>query len=281
MSDMSKKSPPPSARFSGGDDVVGAAAFWPKLDLKPLGPGNQPDETPADPDPLKPWMGRTADNSAFDRSAEHYDGSIFDGLAAGIQAWLGRGLLTLPTGDQSTKFARNGVIGTNQADTLVGNSGDNSLAGRGGNDLLRGKDGDDLLQGGAGDDTLNGGAGNDTLCGGTGSDLLRGRAGADQFVFNDLDDSRPGEGQRDVIADFEPGTDLIDLAAIDADTGLAGDQAFAFIGSDPFTGTAGELRFETQGNLVLLQGDVDGDGAADIEIELSGPLVLLVGDIIL
>ncbi|MFU8882429.1 MAG: hypothetical protein ACNA7Q_08685, partial [Rhodobacterales bacterium] len=80
--------------------------------------------------------------------------------------------------------------------------------------FLFGADGDDLLLGGAGDDTLSGGAGDDTLIGGAGNDWLVGGEGADQFVF------RSGFG-RDVIADFEPGIDVINFAAFPELQGFA------------------------------------------------------------
>jgi Ca2+-binding RTX toxin-like protein len=72
---------------------------------------------------------------------------------------------------------------------------------------LFGERGDDVLIGGAGHDTLLGGPGDDSLDGGTGNDFLVGGAGADHFIF------RPNFG-RDVIADFEQGTDLIDFSAL-------------------------------------------------------------------
>jgi len=71
--------------------------------------------------------------------------------------------------------------------------------------FLFGHAGNDLLYGGSGDDTLVGSAGNDTLVGGSGNDWLSGGPGADMFVF------RPGFG-RDVIADFQKGLDVINLA---------------------------------------------------------------------
>lgn len=71
--------------------------------------------------------------------------------------------------------------------------------------FLFGEDGDDVLYGGSGNDTLMGGNGRDTLVGGLGNDWLVGGPGIDNFVF------RPGFG-RDVIADFNPAEDIIDLA---------------------------------------------------------------------
>jgi hypothetical protein len=51
--------------------------------------------------------------------------------------------------------------------------------------------------------------------------------------------------------------------------GAGGDQAFAFIGSAAFSGQAGQLRAEQSGTtagLWTVQGDLDGNGAADFQL---------------
>ena len=68
------------------------------------------------------------------------------------------------------------------------------------------------------------------------------------------------------LIDYSKRFDRIDLAAIDADPALAGDQAFTWIGAAAFSGRAGELRVVPG----LVQGDLDGDGLADFEIGLEG-----------
>ena len=61
--------------------------------------------------------------------------------------------------------------------------------------------------------------------------------------------------------------DLINLSAIDADIGTAGNQAFSFIGAAAFSGTAGELRADLIGiSDWLVEADVSGDGMADMII---------------
>jgi Ca2+-binding RTX toxin-like protein len=74
------------------------------------------------------------------------------------------------------------------------------------NDRLRGGTADDLIAGHQGSDHLVGGAGNDTLVGGAGDDRMFGGTGNDAFVFNRMDD---GGAQRDVIADFGLGDDVL------------------------------------------------------------------------
>jgi hypothetical protein len=89
-------------------------------------------------------------------------------------------------------------------------------------------------------------------------------------VFTSISDSPKGGGKRDVITDFAQGSDTIDLARIDANTTLAGDQSFAFIGDDKFNNVAGELRIKVEGDKTIVQADVDGDAKADMEIQVTG-----------
>jgi hypothetical protein len=86
---------------------------------------------------------------------------------------------------------------------------------------------------------------------------------------------------RDLIKDFVADVDEIDLAAIDANAGLASDQAFSFIGAAAFSHTAGELQAKTLGVNTLVSGDVDGNGAADFQILLSGHVTLQAADFLL
>lgn len=65
---------------------------------------------------------------------------------------------------------------------------------------------DDILAGGAGAETLNGGTGNDILMDGAGSDRMTAGPGADRFIL--AADDAP-----DVITDFQPGEDQLDLSA--------------------------------------------------------------------
>jgi Ca2+-binding RTX toxin-like protein len=138
-----------------------------------------------------------------------------------------------------------------------------------GADTLAGGAMKDRLNGAAGDDQLFGLGGNDTLIGGLGTDLLRGGSGKDFFRFETTDDSTTPAGREDKIADFQIGLDKIDVSAIDANEGAEGNQSFLFVGSAAFSSTAGELRSTAVGDtgkLWLVEGDTDGDGAADFAI---------------
>jgi Ca2+-binding RTX toxin-like protein len=161
-------------------------------------------------------------------------------------------------------------------DTLIGNSGADFLFGDAGNDDMFGGSQIDTLHGGLGTDNLNGDADNDFLFGEDGKDFLTGGTGLDNFIFRALSDSKRGTLNRDVITDFSNimAGDTIQLGAIDAKAGVAGDQQFKFIGQQNFHDRKGELHFKFQGGNTIVEGDVNGDGKADLQIELSGQIQL-------
>lgn len=88
-------------------------------------------------------------------------------------------------------------------------------------DLLLGGSGDDTISGGGGDDTIYGGSGDDRLSGGVGNDSMAGGAGADSFLFSlsistltVADETGRGEGNRDVVIDFQTGVDVLDFSGL-------------------------------------------------------------------
>jgi len=128
-------------------------------------------------------------------------------------------------------------------------------------------DGAFSLFGGQGNDSLAGGTGNDIIQGALGADVLTGRGGGDTFKYRTANDSTATS--TDNITDFTSG-DIVHLSIVDANSQVAGDQAFTFIGSSAFSGTAGQLRAQQQtGNQWLVQGDVDGNGTADLTLTLT------------
>ncbi|MBA4800342.1 MAG: M10 family metallopeptidase C-terminal domain-containing protein [Euryhalocaulis sp.] len=173
------------------------------------------------------------------------------------------------------------LFGEDGDDFLNGNNGRDYLFGQNGHDVLRGGAGDDVLKGGgghdrlvgdAGRDHLQGGAGNDVLRGGAGRDILTGGAGADVFVYADAADSPADSDLRDTIMDFESGVDQINLMAIDAVEGTAGDDEFVIVNG--FSGVAGQLTIKAaaQAGVYWLRGDTDGDGSADFEVIVKGDM---------
>jgi len=139
----------------------------------------------------------------------------------------------------------------------------------------------DTIRGDAGVNELYGNAGDDVLIGGAGQDLTVGDAGADRFVFANGDLSST-LGSADLIGDFSGREgDLIDLSGVDANAGVAGDQAFAFLGRGAFTGTAGELRYDASGGELVLSADLNGDRVADAFIRVDGTNTLVATDFVL
>lgn len=181
----------------------------------------------------------------------------------------------------------NVLHGFEGADLLQGGDGNDTLFGDGGNDTLRGDDGDDLLAGGSGNDWLIGGDGADILTGEAGDDVLEGGAGDDDMwggagrdTFRFRDDSVAAHDV-DEVFDFQRGSDLIDLRAIDANSGTVTNDAFILIGGSAFHNKAGELQVKTYGDGVRVTGDVDGDGIADFSIVVHGVTTLTAGDFLL
>ena len=140
---------------------------------------------------------------------------------------------------------------------------------------------DNVITGNAASNRLNGGAGNDRLIGGDGVDYLTGGAGSDVFVgeINTIKvASKDGPISLDVVLDFGAG-DRIDLSGIDANTTIAGDQAFTFVGNASGKG-AGELSMQRFGNINAAEKslgmDLDGiDGPSTFD----GPVTVLLGNV--
>lgn len=125
----------------------------------------------------------------------------------------------------------------------------------------------DHLTGSSVFNTIIGGAGNDFITGGGSHDTLFGGTGADTFIYNALSDSIGAS--RDRISDFTS-QDTFDLSAIDANSTVAGDQAFDYIGAAHFSGVAGQLDISHVGANTYLQGDVNGDKVKDFQIQILG-----------
>ncbi|WP_118169193.1 calcium-binding protein [Nostoc sphaeroides] len=162
------------------------------------------------------------------------------------------------------------LFGGLNGDVLTGDD----FFGVGGNDYLAGLDGNDALFGVYGNDTLNGGAGTDTLYGGAGNDVFDN----DVFDFDSVSESQPGV-LRDIIKDFVGNGifigDRIDLSTIDANSNIAGNQAFTYIGSSAFF-AVGQVRYSGG----ILQANTN-NLSANFEIQLEGSPQLVASDIIL
>jgi len=164
---------------------------------------------------------------------------------------------------------------------------DNVAIGENGNDVIRGLAGNDTLIGDQGHGFFGTTPGDDVLIGGLGKDTMTGNAGADTFEFDSILETGKTKATRDVVTDFTRGEDMIDLATIDANALVDGDQAFIWRGERGFSGAAGELRFIRDNNpgsandRTIIEGDVNGDRIADFQIELTGLHRLTDHDVLL
>ncbi|MDZ4394986.1 calcium-binding protein [Cypionkella sp.] len=163
-------------------------------------------------------------------------------------------------------------------DILNGDTGNDQVYGGAGNDLLRGSGGNDLLRGDAGADTLYGDAGIDTLWGGAGADVLIGGIGADVFRFTTLADSTAAA--KDKVLLFELSIDDIDLATLDANPVLAGNQAFTFIETDAFS-AVGQVRVSIVGTSSQIEVNTVGTSGAEMVILVQNVIGLLATDFLL
>jgi Ca2+-binding RTX toxin-like protein len=211
-----------------------------------------------------------------------YGGSGNDRLTGALNAdWLDGG-----SGHDS-------IDGSGGDDMILGGTGNDILRGGSGRDALFGGDGDDILRGesgggeSGGGERLYGGAGQDRLDGGRASATLFGGGGADTFVFS-ADTGARSAGQR--IADIERGTDRIDISAIDArpdgtftsfQPGLAGDQAFVFMGLAGKSAPAGTATYHHAGGDTVVSLHVNSDAIADFRIVLTGLHTLTAADFVL
>ena len=176
------------------------------------------------------------------------------------------------------------ILAHKGTDTLHGDDGADTMFGGGDGDHLFGGKNADTLRGENGTDYLFGDGGQDTLDGGAGRDWLEGGAGSDMFLFANHKHTKGKSADR--ITDWDAGgaADKIDLSAIDAATGALrnlGDQAFRWIGDFEFSNFKGELRYGHAGSRTIIEGDRDGDGAADFEIVLGGLHDLTYDDFVL
>ncbi|MDQ0321882.1 Ca2+-binding RTX toxin-like protein [Pararhizobium capsulatum DSM 1112] len=176
----------------------------------------------------------------------------------------------------------NRFYGEGGNDTLILGGGSDRGYGGTGNDYISGGNGDDFLQGDSGNDILKGGAGSDRLFGGAGADDLYGGSGKDAFRFTSAADSKIAASGRDTIFDFSQSSgDRVDLGAIDAKSTVSGNQGFSFIGTDAFSGKAGELRYTKGSSDTYVYGDTNGDTVADFAIHFDDAIALKKADFIL
>jgi serralysin len=161
---------------------------------------------------------------------------------------------------------------TDNVENLILTDSATTGTGNGLNNVITGNALANVLSGGAGNDRLVGGDGVDSLVGGLGNDIFVGEINATKVA------SKSGPVSLDRVLDFAAG-DVLDLSGIDANTSVAGDQAFTFVGhANP--NNAGEIGIRTFGNMnaaeKALGMELDGiDGASTF----AGPVTVVFGNV--
>lgn len=123
------------------------------------------------------------------------------------------------------------------------------------------------------------GMGNNTVWFNTSANEIQGGSGADAYIYRSL--AEIGKGvTADHILDWTK-ADKIDVSKIDANTKIAGDQAFVW--ATQFTKQAGQViqTWDSVTQISHVQFDINGDGKADAELFLHGAQANAFGNWIL
>jgi Ca2+-binding RTX toxin-like protein len=172
------------------------------------------------------------------------------------------------------------VFAEDAEDDIEGTANRDDLFGAGGDDTINGGGGNDRLFGESGDDTLLGGGGDDGLFGGRGADVMTGGADEDRFVFSRLRESGDTTATADLITDFTVGEDVLRLRAIDARPDEEGNQAFEFVGDDPFDAPGQVRATHVRGDTFVALNTAGEDGREAL-IRLDGELDLTDAEFLL
>ena len=120
-----------------------------------------------------------------------------------------------------------------------------------------------------------GGSAADTITAGKAVNVIDGGGGADTFKFLSAADANG-----DTIVGFQPG-DKIDLSGIDANLGVAGDQAFTLVNGGNSVGQLAVSHQSIGGEAyTVIEGHVDGTPGADFKINVQGTHELKSSDFV-
>ena len=159
----------------------------------------------------------------FDFAKGLYDYKAPDG--SGISAFSEKFDYVLMDNDGDSSLSTVNIQ-VNQSVVVINEETGGVLSGGAGFDTLYGSDSQDVIFGFAGNDKLFGRAGDDVLQGGDGNDSLLGGAGADTFYWTLADKSANSSLEVDIIRDFNPNADKLDLRDL-----LSGDSNAGGIGN--------------------------------------------------
>lgn len=187
------------------------------------------------------------------------DTADYSGSGAGVNVTINASGNTGGDAAGDTLAGIENLIGSNSADTLVGDAGNN---------VIEGRDGADTINAGSGNDTVLGGVGADTIDGGTGNDSLSGNDDADSIIGDAGNDTIDGGAGADNV-DAGTGNDSV-LGGTEADTiqgGMGNDTIDGGTGDDVITagptvaGAATEVPLDFNWDLVGADGtDITASG---------------------
>jgi serralysin len=120
-----------------------------------------------------------------------------------------------------------------------------------------------------------GGNSENNIVAGLGREYLFGGAGKNIFTYL-TPTGTATDSSSSVITNFDPAKDVINLSSIDADLSAAGVQSFTFIGTDAFTSSGAEVRYQqnTTTDTTTIQVAMAGDSSSDLTITINGLLTL-------
>jgi len=160
------------------------------------------------------------------------------------------------------------IVGSSQADTLLGGKGNDGFFGGAGNDTINGGAGNDGIEGGDGNDSLNGGDGVDTVT------YQHSSSGVTVTLHKNLAADVGGDADGDIITNFENliGSNFDDKLTGDSNAnalqGLAGDDYLnggRGLGNaaDSFDGGPGSdtVDFSTDATGITVKLDANGSGS--------------------
>jgi hypothetical protein len=127
--------------------------------------------------------------------------------------------------------------------------------------------------------------GTTVLRGGAGHDHIRCGDGAQRVDYNSTLEDDPSAGNsrfaNEIVFDFNRNQgDRFDVATIDANENLAGNQAFTFVGTTPVD-QAGEIGILISGGVTYVVAETNGMGGPDLQAQMANAMIDAAGAFIL